>query len=99
MGHNCKRCTKNENLKMDTKLLAKKLDLKSFACLIDQEPHLASSLSCADIISVLYEKILKTSKKNKKFSDKFILASTLLQVYILFFHIKNYQKKRFINLC
>ena len=80
---------------MDTKLLAKKIRFE-IICMSNRSraPHLASSLSCADIISVLYEKILKTSKTNKKFSDKFILSKghAATSLYTILSH-KNIKKK------
>ena len=58
-------------------------------------PHLASSLSCIDIVATLYELVLKIKSKNPKWElrDRFILskghAATALYVAL--------QHKKFIN--
>jgi transketolase len=81
---------------MDTKLLAKKIRFE-IICMSHRSKasHLASSLSCADIITVLYEKILKNSKTNKKFSDKFILSKghAATSLYTILSHKKVIKKK------
>ena len=41
---------------------------------IGKAAHVASALSCIDIILFLYEKIISKSKKNNQFYHKFILS-------------------------
>ena len=62
-------------------------------------PHLASSLSCADIITVLYEKILKINKKNMNISDKFILSKghAATSLYAILSYKKYFNKKKLMN--
>ena len=62
-------------------------------------PHLASSLSCADIITVLYEKILKINKKNMNISDKFILSKghAVTSLYAILSYKKYFNKKKLMN--
>ena len=62
-------------------------------------PHLASSLSCADIITVLYEKILIINKKKRDFSDKFILSKghAATSLYAILSYKKYFNKKKLLN--
>ena len=62
-------------------------------------PHLASSLSCADIITVLYEKILIINKKKRDFSDKFILSKghAATSLYAVLSYKKYFNKKKLLN--
>ena len=62
-------------------------------------PHLASSLSCADIITVLYEKILKINKKNMNISDKFILSKghAATSLYAILSYKKYFNKKKLMD--
>ena len=47
MGHNCKRCTKNENLKNGHKIISKKIRFE-IICMSNRSraPHLASLFLC-----------------------------------------------------
>ena len=55
-----------------------------------KSPHLASSLSCIDIVATIYEKILKINNKknNNNFRDRFILSKDIHQLYTLLWSIK-----------
>ena len=85
---------------MNTKNLAKKIRFEIIKMSYrSKAPHLASSLSCADIVTVLYEKILRINKRKKLISDKFILskghAATCL--YAILSHKKYFDKKKLQN--
>ena len=62
-------------------------------------PHLASSLSCTDIVTVLYEKILKINKKNRLNTDKFILSKghAATSLYAILSYKKYFNKKELLN--
>ena len=81
---------------MDIKKLSNKLRFRIIKMSHDTKaPHLASSLSCIDIVATLYESVLKIKSKNPKWElrDRFILskghAATALYVAL--------QHKKFIN--
>ena len=66
LGYFSKGCSKNKNLQMNTINLVKKIRFEIINMSYrSKAPHLASSLSCTDIVTVLYEKILKINKKNR----------------------------------
>ncbi len=61
--------------------------------------HLGSSLSCIDLLTVLYVKILNLNKKNN--SDKFILSKghAALALYVILAHKKIITKKNLQSYC
>ena len=63
-------------MKLNTIKLASQLRYRAVQMSFNSKAaHLASSLSCIDIITILYEKILKINPKKKDFnSDRFILS-------------------------
>ena len=85
---------------MTTKNLAKKIRFEIIKMSYrSKAPHLASSLSCADIITVLYEKILRINKRKKLSSDKFILSKghAATSLYAVLSHKKYFNKKKLQN--
>ena len=85
-------------------LLAKKIRIKVLEMSHFQKTaHLGSSLSCVDIVSVIYSKFLKISKKNisNSIRNRFILskghaASTL---YAALYYKKLISKKQIDSFC
>ena len=63
-------------------------------------PHLASSLSCADIITVLYEKILIINKKKEISQINLYLVKVMrLLVFTQYCRIKSISIKKNFELC
>ena len=62
--------------------------------------HLASALSCIDILTVLYESVLRL-KDNKIIDDKFILSKghAALALYVVLAHKKIITKKQLNSYC
>ena len=64
-------------------------------------PHLASSLSCIDIVITLYEKVLKTfpKKPNNPLRDRFILSKghAATSLYVTLAHKGFFPKKDLLN--
>ena len=82
---------------MDIKKLSNKLRFRLIKMSYESKaPHLASSLSCIDIVTVLYESIMRINPKKPKWElrDRFILskghAATALYVALEY---KKYEHK------
>ena len=92
---------------MDLEKLSKKLRLKVIEMSFETKaPHLASSLSCIDIIAALYENVLNVKAKKPKWElrDRFILSKghAASALYAILHHkkfisdkeLKSYTKKK-----